>query len=176
MAEVILWAKEVREDVQSHVDPLKTAPRAASYDSDFNEWTQAQGRALRNRRAADLDWENLAEEIESLGRSDQREVKSRLTTLLVHLLKWRYQPEKRSDSWADTIARERPPSSSSRAQALPVSLRRRSRGPTGWPDRRRRGKLGLPFVTSRSSRPFLCAMPSTLISGPTVRCRSHASV
>jgi hypothetical protein len=85
----------------------KTAPRAASYDSDFNEWTQAQGRALRNRRSADLDWENLAEEIESLGRSDQREVKSRLTTLLVHLLKWRYQPEKRSDSWTDTIARER---------------------------------------------------------------------
>lgn len=85
----------------------KTAPRAASYDSDFKEWTQTQARALRGRRVAELDWENLAEEIESLGRSDQREVKSRLTTLLVQLLKWRYQPEKRSDSWADTIARER---------------------------------------------------------------------
>ncbi len=85
----------------------KTASRSTSYDSDFNEWTQAQGHALRSKRAADLDWENLAEEIESLGRFDQREVKSRLTTLLVHLLKWRYQPEKRSDSWTDTIARER---------------------------------------------------------------------
>jgi hypothetical protein len=85
----------------------KTAPRVAVYDGDFNEWTQAQAHALRGRRPAELDWENLAEEIESLGRSDQREVKSRLTTLLVHLLKWRYQPEKRSDSWADTIARER---------------------------------------------------------------------
>lgn len=85
----------------------KTAPRVAAYDGDFNEWTQAQARALRSRRPAELDWENLAEEIESLGRSDQREVKSRLTTLLVHLLKWRHQPERRSDSWADTIARER---------------------------------------------------------------------
>ena len=85
----------------------KTAPRATTYDGDFKVWTETQARALRGRRAAELDWENLAEEIESLGRSDQREVKSRLTTLLVHLLKWRYQPEKRSDSWADTIARER---------------------------------------------------------------------
>jgi hypothetical protein len=85
----------------------KIASRAASYARDFNEWTQAQARALRGRSAADLDWENLAEEIESLGRSDQREVKSRLTTLLVHRLKRRHQAEKRSDSWADRIARER---------------------------------------------------------------------
>lgn len=85
----------------------KAARRVAAYVSDFHEWTQTQARALRAGRTAELDWENLAEEIESLGRSDQREVKSRLTTLLVHLLKWWYQPEKRSDSWADTIARER---------------------------------------------------------------------
>jgi hypothetical protein len=62
---------------------------------------------VRAHRASDLDWGNLAEEIESLGRSDQREVVSRLTTLLTHLLKWRYQPERRADSWSDTIARER---------------------------------------------------------------------
>jgi hypothetical protein len=80
---------------------------AASYDKDFYDWTVRQADALRSRSAASLDWENLAEEIESLGRSDQREVTSRLTTLLTHLLKWRYQPEKRTDSWAETIARER---------------------------------------------------------------------
>jgi hypothetical protein len=85
----------------------KTASRAATYDGDFHEWAQAQAQALRSRRAAALDWENLAEEIESLGRSDQREVESRLTTLIVHLLKWRYQPAKRTDRWSDTIARER---------------------------------------------------------------------
>ena len=62
---------------------------------------------MRDHRASALDWDNLAEEIESLGRSDQREVTSRLTTLLVHLLKWRYQSELRAESWSDTIARER---------------------------------------------------------------------
>lgn len=85
----------------------KIVPRVAAYGDDFNEWTSNQARALRERRTSDLDWANLAEEIESLGRSDQREVRSRLTTLLVHLLKWRHQPERRSDSWSDTIARER---------------------------------------------------------------------
>jgi hypothetical protein len=85
----------------------KIAPRAATYADDFNEWALDQARALRDRRTSDLDWANLAEEIESLGRSDQREVRSRLTTLLVHLLKWRHQIERRSDSWSETIARER---------------------------------------------------------------------
>lgn len=85
----------------------KIVPRVAAYADDFNEWALDQARALRDRRTSDLDWANLAEEIESLGRSDQREVRSRLTTLLVHLLKWRHQPERRSDSWSETIARER---------------------------------------------------------------------
>lgn len=85
----------------------KIVPRVAAYDDDFNQWTSNQARALRDRRASDLDWANLAEEIESLGRSDQREVRSRLTTLLVHLLKWRHQSERRTDSWSETIARER---------------------------------------------------------------------
>jgi len=87
---------------------LKTASRIApSYDDDFHEWAVSQARALRDHRAAELDWDNLAEEIESLGGSDRREVTSRLTTILVHLLKWRYQQERRTDSWSDTIARER---------------------------------------------------------------------
>jgi len=86
---------------------VKTAPRAAGYDRDFHDWAESQARALRGRQSTALDWDNLAEEIESLGRSDQREVTSRLTTLLVHLLKWRYQPDLRTESWSDTIARER---------------------------------------------------------------------
>src|SRR3954452_2341854 len=72
----------------------KTASLAA-YDKDFHDWAVSQARALRGRQLGALDWENLAEEIESLGRSDQREVTSRLTTLLVHLLKWRYQRDLR---------------------------------------------------------------------------------
>jgi hypothetical protein len=86
---------------------LKTASLAANYDGDFHEWALEQARALKNRQLSQLDWDNLAEEIESLGKSDQREVMSRLATLLIHLPKWRYQPERRAKSWSDTIARER---------------------------------------------------------------------
>ena len=63
--------------------------------------------ALRQRRWHDLDLENLAEEIESLGRSDQRALKHRLEVLLMHLLKWQYQPSQRSNSWRATITKQR---------------------------------------------------------------------
>jgi len=73
------------------------------YDEDFCQWTIEQGRALRERATNALDYDNLAEEIESLGRSDKREIESRLENLLVHLIKWRYQPEWRSPSWEASI-------------------------------------------------------------------------
>jgi len=73
------------------------------YDEDLYQWTIDQGRALRDRATNALDYDNLAEEIESLGRSDKREIESRLENLLVHLLKWRYQPEWRSPSWEASI-------------------------------------------------------------------------
>lgn len=63
-----------------------------SYDADFYAWTQAQGDALRRRAMNEVDWDNLAEEIESVGRSDRKEIRSRLEVLLVHLMKWAYQP------------------------------------------------------------------------------------
>jgi len=77
------------------------------YDRDFYEWTVVQARALRDMRPTELDWENLAEEIESLGRSARSEVRSRMTVLLQHLLKWEYQPEARSNSWAASILEQR---------------------------------------------------------------------
>jgi Domain of unknown function DUF29 len=67
--------------------------RTMKYDEDLYQWTIEQGRALRGRTMNALDYDNLAEEIESLGRSDKREIESRLENLIVHLLKWRYQPE-----------------------------------------------------------------------------------
>jgi hypothetical protein len=73
------------------------------YDEDLFQWTIEQGRALRDRATNALDYDNLAEEIESLGRSDKREIESRLENLLVHLVKWRYQPEWRSPSWEASI-------------------------------------------------------------------------
>jgi len=78
-----------------------------AYDTDFYTWTQAQAALLRQGRAEQLDWENLAEEIESLGNRDKRELKSRLEVLIMHLLKWWRQPEHQSRSWQGTIREQR---------------------------------------------------------------------
>jgi hypothetical protein len=59
----------------------------ADYEADFFAWTQEQARLLRGRDARGLDWENLAEEIDSMGRRDRRELESRLRLILHHLLK-----------------------------------------------------------------------------------------
>ena len=77
------------------------------YDIDFYDWTQTMATSLRQGRWQELDLDNLAEEIESLGRSDKRALKHRLEVLLMHLLKWQYQPEKRSNSWRATIVEQR---------------------------------------------------------------------
>jgi hypothetical protein len=62
------------------------------YDTDFYAWTQAQAQALRAKDVAALDLEHLAEEIESLGKRDRRILESQLRRLLLHLLKYRYDP------------------------------------------------------------------------------------
>jgi len=79
------------------------------YEQDFFLWTKEQAAALRLAKNSNLplDWENLAEEIESLGRSDKRELESRLTVLLMHLLKWQIQSKMRSRSWSGTILERR---------------------------------------------------------------------
>jgi hypothetical protein len=63
-----------------------------TYDTDFYAWTQQQAAALRDRKWMTLDVEHLAEEIESLGRSERYAIESHLQNLLTHLLKWRYDP------------------------------------------------------------------------------------
>jgi len=77
------------------------------YDTDFYDWTQIQAKILSEGRIQNLDIENLIEEIESMGRGEQRELENRLEVLLMHLLKWRYQPERRSVSWELTIKKQR---------------------------------------------------------------------
>lgn len=89
------------------VDTAETARREDLYERDYYTWALEQGRALRAHKIDALDWENLAEEVESLARSEARELESRLEVLLVHLLKWRYQPKKRSRSWQLTIREQR---------------------------------------------------------------------
>jgi hypothetical protein len=77
------------------------------YETDFYQWTQDTAAKLRERRFDELDVDAVAEEIEDLGKRDEREVNSRLRVIIMHLLKLQYQSEKRTDSWTDTIGRER---------------------------------------------------------------------
>ncbi len=77
------------------------------YDRDFYLWIQSTAQQLKEGKFNEIDIPNLIEEIESMGRSEKRELKSRLIVLLMHLLKWQYQPEKRSESWRSTISEQR---------------------------------------------------------------------
>lgn len=79
----------------------------SKYESDFYGWAVEQAALLREGRLAQADIANIAEEIESLGQSEKRELRNRLAVLLVHLLKWRFQPELRGNSWLLTIEGQR---------------------------------------------------------------------
>ena len=82
-------------------------PKATPYNEDFYLWLMKQAELLRQGYVNELDLENLAEEVESIGRSDKREVYNRLTVLMTHLLKLHFQPEKRTRSWRSTIREQR---------------------------------------------------------------------
>lgn len=77
------------------------------YEQDFYGWTQAQARLLREGRFTELDVANVVEEIETLGRSERRELASRLRVLLLHLLKWQHQSARRGSSWRHSIEVQR---------------------------------------------------------------------
>ncbi len=77
------------------------------YERDFCAWLQDQAGKLRSHSHNEIDWENLAEEIESVGRSERREIQRRLELLIHHLLKWQFQPGRRSESWRITIGEQR---------------------------------------------------------------------
>ncbi len=82
-------------------------PSVTSYDRDFAAWAEEQARLLKARSVTGLDWENLAEEIDSLGRSERQEIRRRLLILLHHLLKWQFQPDERSNNWRASILEQR---------------------------------------------------------------------
>ena len=77
------------------------------YDKDVILWSQEQARLLRAGRFAELDIEHLADEIEDVGKSEKRELASRMAVLLAHLLKWSRRPESRTNSWRATISHQR---------------------------------------------------------------------
>ncbi len=72
--------------------------KSTLYDLDFYAWSREQAELLRAGKLAEADIEHIAEEIDSMGRTEKRELISRLEVLLLHLLKWRYQPGKRGPS------------------------------------------------------------------------------
>ncbi len=69
------------------------------YDRDFYAWAIEQATLLRNGQLSAADIEHVAEEIESLARGEKRELASRLRILLLHMLKWQHQPERRGNAW-----------------------------------------------------------------------------
>jgi hypothetical protein len=80
-----------------------TSVTKSLYDIDFHLWLTTTAELLRSRQLDDVDFDNLIEEIEDMSGSQRRELKNRLIVLLMHLLKYQYQPSKRSSSWVGTI-------------------------------------------------------------------------
>lgn len=79
----------------------------AKYETDVVAWASEQARLIRAGRFDLLDLEHIAEEIEDVGKSEQRELANRMAVLLAHLLKWQFQPDRQGSSWARTIKEQR---------------------------------------------------------------------
>jgi hypothetical protein len=88
-------------------NPVAFAKSETLYQTDFYAWTQEQSRLLQAGVWDQLDIPNLVEEIESLGKQQRQELRNRLGVLLGHLLKWEFQPERRSKSWFVTLREQR---------------------------------------------------------------------
>ena len=86
-------------------------PSAKSVDNLYNEdyylWLRNTAQLIKEKRFSEVDADNLVEEIEDMGRSEKRALESNLVVLLLHLLKYRYQPAKRSNSWKASIREHR---------------------------------------------------------------------
>ncbi|MEB3189426.1 MAG: DUF29 domain-containing protein [Snowella sp.] len=87
---------------QTFINPSQTL-----YESDYLAWLENTLEKLRTQQYEQVDWENLIEEIETMGRSEKNALESNLIIILLHLLKWQYQPQKRSGSWERSIIEHR---------------------------------------------------------------------
>ncbi|YAF95300.1 MAG: DUF29 domain-containing protein [Nodularia sp. CChRGM 3473] len=85
----------------------KVSTNSQLYDQDFYLWLETTAEQLKAGELAEVDLANLIEEIESMGRTEKRALESNLVVLLMHLLKYKYQPEKRTNSWKSTIREHR---------------------------------------------------------------------
>ena len=78
-----------------------------TYEQDFYGWTVEQVALLQNKQFDQIDLEHIIEEIESMGKAERNQLRNRLTVLLMHLLKWQYEPSHRCTSWVQTIREQR---------------------------------------------------------------------
>ncbi len=85
---------------------LQTSQKSL-YETDFICWVETTLAQLRAQDYGNVDWQNLFEEIEDMSKRERKSLKSNLVVLLLHLLKWQYQPEYRSGSWRGTIREHR---------------------------------------------------------------------
>ena len=93
----MFWAKAQRNRMTSQT----------LYEQDYYQWLTVTAEKLRQGKLTEIDVVNLIEEIEDMGRSERKAVRSNLRILLMHLLKYKYQPEKRTNSWLFTIVEHR---------------------------------------------------------------------
>ena len=80
---------------------------STTYESDVIVWANEQAALLRAGKLSAIDIKHIAEEIESVGKSEQRELTSRMSELLAHLLKWQFQPSQRGVSWEKAVKAKR---------------------------------------------------------------------
>jgi Domain of unknown function DUF29. len=140
----------------------KTAGSGEAHEDDFYGWCLDQAQALRAlsamraNLAVPLDLENLAEEIESLGISQLHELRARLRQLLAHLLKWRFQPQRRSRSWRATLRVQRDALADLLESSPSLKRRLAEELPKAYEKARRLAadETGLPLSTFPESCPF----------------------
>jgi hypothetical protein len=87
--------------------PAEPTDLAELYERDYYTWTGLQAQALRARKILALDWDNLAEEVEGLGKAEVHRLEGHPELLLMRLLKWVYQSQRRSHSWSNSIEEHR---------------------------------------------------------------------
>lgn len=83
------------------------AVKKGLYEADYVRWVEATAELLRTQNYDCVDWVNLIEEVEDMSRRERKSLKSNLVVILLHLLKWQYQPECRTGSWRGSIREHR---------------------------------------------------------------------
>jgi hypothetical protein len=140
--------------------PFSSSPEETTmssiYDTDFYAWTQEQAALLRAGKLAEIETEHVAEELESMGASERQALSSRLTELLMHLLKWKYQPERRSSSWVRSINKQRIGIDALLDESPSLKYQLPSRFEKAYPKARRYAAIetGLPLATFPEACPF----------------------